>query len=46
MQLLDALKENLTILEIARVSTRMHCVEKSPWKRLWICRKTEYNMKE
>jgi len=32
------------ILETQRRSTRSHSVENSLWKRLWICRETDYGM--
>jgi hypothetical protein len=34
------------ILESERGSTRPHFVEKSFWKKLWTCRKTEYGKQE
>jgi hypothetical protein len=30
------------VLEIERGSTRSHFLKNSLWKRLWICRKTDY----
>ena len=32
------------MLEIETENTRSHSVENSLWKRLWICRKTDYGM--
>jgi hypothetical protein len=40
-QLLDNIKEKNKILEIEKGSTRSHPVEKSLWKRLRTCRKTD-----
>jgi hypothetical protein len=40
------LRKKKKILEIERGSTRSHPVEKSLWKRLRTCRKTEYRMNE
>jgi hypothetical protein len=37
---------NERILEIERENTRSHSVENSPWKRLWTCRKVDYEMNE
>jgi hypothetical protein len=34
------------ILEMEREDTRSHCVENWLWKRLWACRKTDYEMKD
>ena len=34
------------MLETKRVSTRLHSVENSLWKRLWIFRKTDNGMNE
>ena len=31
-------------MEIERESTRSQCLEKSLWKRLWTCLKTDYRM--
>ena len=38
------LQRNDRIAEIAKVTPRLHSAEKSLWKRLWACRKTEYLM--
>ena len=32
------------MLEVERGSTRSHTLEKSLWKKLWTCRKTDYGM--
>jgi hypothetical protein len=42
--LLDNLKETRRYWKFQRWSTRSHSVEKSLWKRLWICHKTDYVM--
>jgi hypothetical protein len=41
-QLLDDLRKD-RILEIERGSTRLHCVEKVLWKRLWTFHSTGDN---
>jgi hypothetical protein len=40
--LLDDLSGNQILLEIERGRKRSQSVDSSPWKRLWICCKTDY----
>ena len=44
-QLLDDLKKT-RLLEFKRRKTKLPCIEKSLWKGLWICCKTDYWMNE
>ena len=45
-QLLEDVKEKERVLEIESGSSRSHCVEKSVWKRLWTCCKTDCEVNE